>query len=148
MTQAILSFYPFNVLTQPYKRTTRKSLHAYVAALATLTALSGIIIEYIGRSQSSKPHFSTTHSTIGLIAAIFTFIGGVNGTATYYSVELRSFVKPLYLKFVHNLNGIVSLTLGNLMIILQMFLVFLFCSSILNGILSFVCRINRIISWL
>lgn len=114
MTQAILSFYPFNVLTQPYKRVTRKSIHAYVAALATICALSGIIIEYVFRSQKSKPHFSSTHSTIGLIAAIFTFIGGLNGTAAYYSVQLRSFVTPIYVKCLHNLNGTASLILGNL----------------------------------
>lgn len=114
MTQAILSFYPFNVLTQPYSRKTRKGIHIVLEAIGGGAAISGMIIEYIGRSQSSKNHFTSTHSTLGLISGIFTLIGMLNGVSALYAMELRAYVKPVYLKFFHNFNGITAFTLGKI----------------------------------
>lgn len=112
MTQAILSFYPFNVITQPYSRKTRKTIHWVLEATGSTAALTGMIIEYVSRSQSSKSHFSTTHSIIGLIAGIFTLIGMLNGISALWAVELRTYTKPVYLKFLHNLTGISAFTIG------------------------------------
>lgn len=114
MTQAILSFYPFNVLTQPYTRKTRKVIHIVLESIGGVAAISGMIIEFIGRSQSSKNHFTTIHSTIGLISGILTLIGMLNGLSALYAMELRLHVKPVYVKFLHNLNGITAFTLGKL----------------------------------
>lgn len=114
MTQAILSFYPFNVLTQPYSRKTRKAVHIVLQSVGGVTAISGMIVEYVGREQSSKSHFSTTHSIIGLTSGILTVIGMLNGVSALYAMELRAHVKPIYLKFLHNFVGIAAFTLGKL----------------------------------
>lgn len=112
MTQAILAFYSENVWSKQHTRQTQKTIHWVLQAVGSSVAILGIIIEYIGRSQKSKPHFSSTHSTIGLIAAIFTFIGMLNGISALWSLELKIYVRPIYLKLAHNLNGIAAFVLG------------------------------------
>lgn len=112
MGQAILAFYSENVWSKQHKRSTQKTIHWVLQAFGSIAAISGIIIEYIGRNMKMKPHFSSTHSTIGLIAIIFTLIGMLNGTFTLFSFELRKYVRPVLIKFAHNLIGIVAFVLG------------------------------------
>lgn len=112
MTQAILAFYSENVWSKQHTRQTQKTIHWVLQTVGSLAAILGIIIEYIGRSQKSKPHFSSTHSTIGLIAAICTLIGMLNGISALWSIELKHYARPIYFKFAHNLNGIVAFKLG------------------------------------
>lgn len=112
MSEAILSLYSENVWSMQCSRKTKKNIHWILQAVGSTIAFAGIITEYIFRSLKSKPHFSTTHSTIGLIAAVFTLIGIVNGVSALWAFELRKFVRPVYSKLLHNLHGIVAFVLG------------------------------------
>lgn len=112
MTQAILVFYSENVWSKQHTRQTRKTFHWILQAIGSLAAIIGIIIEFIGRSLKSKSHISSTHSTIGLIAAISTFVGMFSGIHALYSMELKKYVRPVYSKLAHNLNGIIAFSLG------------------------------------
>lgn len=126
MTQAILAFYSENVWSKQHTRQTQKTIHWVLQAVGSSAALLGIVIEYIGRSQKSKPHFSSTHSTIGLIAAIFTFIGMLNGISALWSNQLKNYARPVYFKLAHNLNGIIAFILGDFNLIFLSFF-FNFC---------------------
>lgn len=112
MTQSILAFYSENVWSKQYQRNSQKTIHWILQAIGSSAAILGIIIEYIGRSLKDKAHFSTTHSTIGLIAAIFTLCGMLNGVSALWSTKLKKFVRPVYFKLAHNVNGIIAFVLG------------------------------------
>lgn len=112
MTQAVLALYSENVWSKQHTRQTQKTVHWVLQAVGSSAAILGIVIEYIGRSLNSKPHFSSTHSTIGLIAAVFTLIGMVNGISALWSIELKNYARPVYFKLAHNLHGIVAFLLG------------------------------------
>lgn len=112
MTQAILAFYSENLWSKRYKRDTKKTIHWIVQAVGSTSAIVGMIIEFIGRSQKGKNHIISTHSTIGLIAGIFTLIGMFNGISALWSTKLKQYIGPVYLKLMHNLNGILAFVLG------------------------------------
>ena len=118
MTQAILAFYSENVWSKPCGRQTKKTIHWVLQAVGSSIAIFGIVIEYIGREQIAretkkpKPHFSNTHSIIGLIAAIFTFIGMLNGISALWSIKLKKYARPVYFKLAHNLSGTIAFILG------------------------------------
>lgn len=114
MTQAILAFYSENVWSKQHTRQMQKTIHWILQALGSSAAITGIVIEYIGRNLKSKAHFSSTHSTIGLIAVIFTFIGMINGVSALWSVKLKKFARPVYFKLAHNLNGMIAFVLGKI----------------------------------
>lgn len=116
MAEAILAFYPLNAWSQLHTRQTKKTIHWVLQAIGSISAIAGMIIEFISRFQNSKYHFVSTHSIIGLIAGVFTIIGMLNGLLALWSIELKTRVKPIYLKFIHNLNGIAAFVLGKVFI--------------------------------
>lgn len=117
MTQSILAFYSENVWSKQHSRQTHKTLHWVLQGLGSSAAIAGMIIEFINRWQSSKNHFISTHSIVGLTAFILTVLGMLNGVAALWSVEMRRYVKPVYLKMAHNLNGIAAFVLGNVFLL-------------------------------
>lgn len=108
-----MAFYPLNTWSQQHSRQTKKTIHWILQAIGSTSAIAGMTIEFIGRWEKSKYHFISLHSKFGLAAGIFTLIGMLNGTSALWSVELRSYMKPIYLKFIHNLTGITAFVLGN-----------------------------------
>lgn len=114
MTQSILAFYSQNVWSKDYARPRQKTFHWVLQAVGSTMAIAGMVTEFYGRSQKNKNHIISTHSTIGLIAGIFTLIGMFNGVSALWSVELRKYVRPVYLKLLHNLNGIAAFVLGKI----------------------------------
>ncbi|XP_055300562.1 transmembrane reductase CYB561D2-like [Sitodiplosis mosellana] len=118
MTQAILVFYSENVWSKQCTRQSKKTIHWVLQAVGSSVAILGIFIEYIGReliereTKKPKPHFSSTHSVIGLIAAIFTMIGMFNGISALWSIKLKKYARPVYFKLAHNLTGTTAFILG------------------------------------
>lgn len=108
MTEAILAFYSENVWSQQYTRPVKKTLHWILQTVGSLVALIGMIIEFANKQR----HFTTTHAILGLIAGIFTLLGMLNGVTALFSIELNKYVKPIYLKMAHNVNGIAAFVLG------------------------------------
>lgn len=115
MTQSILAFYSGNVWSKQHKRQTHKTLHWILQGLGSSAAIVGMIIEFINKSQKSLKHFASAHAIFGLVAFIFTILGMFNGVSALWSVEMRTYVKPVYLKMVHNVNGIAAFVLGKLL---------------------------------
>lgn len=108
MTQAIMAFYSQNVWSRQHTQPVKRLLHWILQAIGSTMAIAGMIIEYVNRGT----HFRSTHSIIGLTAGIFTLIGMLNGVSALWSVELRKYLPPVYLKCFHNLIGIVAFVLG------------------------------------
>lgn len=114
MTQSILAFYSENVWSKDHKRKTHKTLHWILQALGSSAAIAGMMFEFVNLSQREIQHFVGPHAILGLIAFILTVIGMLNGVSALWSVEIRTYVKPVYLKFAHNLNGIAAFVIGKL----------------------------------
>lgn len=112
MTQSILAFYSENVWSKQHTRQTHKTLHWILQALGSSAAIAGMVIEFYGKWQSSRSHFVSTHAILGLVAFILTLLGIFNGVSALWSVEMRTYVKPVYLKMVHNITGIAAFVLG------------------------------------
>lgn len=113
MAQSILALYSENVWSKQHTRQTHKTLHWILQGLGSSAAIAGMIIEFINRWKSSKNHFTSTHSILGLAAFILTLLGMFNGISALWSCKLRTFVQPVYLKLAHNLTGIAAFVLGN-----------------------------------
>lgn len=120
MTEAILAFYSQNIWSTYHTRYTRKTFHWILQTIGSLAAIAGMIIEFVNKQR----HFQSTHSILGLVAGILTVIGMINGITAAYSIQLKRYVKPIYMKMAHNLNGIAAFVLGN--IISTMTIVFFF----------------------
>lgn len=108
MTQSIMTFYSENVLFKQQSQPVKRLLHWVLQAIGSSMAITGMIIEYVNR----RSHFQTKHSVIGLIAGIFTLIAMANGVSALWSVEMRKYVAPVYLKFFHVVVGLTAFVLG------------------------------------
>lgn len=113
MSEAILTFYGKNIWSEQYSKDTKRFLHWFIQIFGSGLAIIGIIVEFISREYYlHKPHFSTTHSILGLIAFILTIIACLNGITALWSVELKRYCKPLYSKCFHVLIGIAAFVVG------------------------------------
>lgn len=112
MTQAILAFYSQNLWSKQYPRQTQRTLHWILQIVGSSAAIIGMIIEFIGRSQKGKSHFKSIHSLFGLTAGILAVISMLGGVSALWSFEIRKYVRPIYFKLAHNLNGITAFVLG------------------------------------
>lgn len=113
MAQAILSLFPGNVWSKAETRQVNKTIHGILQGLGASFAIAGMLIEFISKVKNSRSHFESTHAKLGLATFIFTLISLLNGLATFYSVKLKSFVKPKFSKLAHNIAGITAFVLGN-----------------------------------
>lgn len=112
MTESIMAFYSYNVWSKQHTRQTQRTVHWVLQAIGSCAAIASMITEYVGRENLSKGHFMTTHSKIGLAAGIFTLAGMLNGVSALWSKELKRYLRPVYFKFAHNINGITAFILG------------------------------------
>lgn len=112
MTEAIMAFYSANSWSQFHSSQTKTRLHWILMGIGSVFALGGMVVEYIFRETTDRPHLSSTHSLFGLISFIFTSIGVINGTATLWSAKFRKYIRPLILKCFHNSIGTIAFVTG------------------------------------
>lgn len=112
MAQAILALYSQNLWSKQYLRQKQRTLHWILSIIGSSTAIIGMIIEFISRSQKGKLHFSSNHSLFGLAAGISAVISMIGGISALYSIELKKYAKPIYFKLIHNLIGLTAFILG------------------------------------
>lgn len=112
MAQAILTFYPENVWSKKLTRSQKRTLHWMLQVTGSMAAIIGMIIEYVGREQKGKSHFKSIHALFGLSAGILALISLMGGISTLWSIELKKYARPIYIKLTHILFGIVAFGLG------------------------------------
>lgn len=111
-----MTLYKENVWSKNHSRQTQRTLHWVMQLIGSMTAFAGISCEFIGHVNGTTfytGHFTTRHSVIGLIAAIFTLIGMISGMSSLWSANLKQYTRPIYFKLVHNFVGIAAFVLGN-----------------------------------
>lgn len=107
-----MSFYSENVWSNGLSRQSKRTIHWILQAVGSILAIIGSILEFISRWQKGKVHFNSTHSVLGLIAVILTVIAMFNGISALWSTELKRYIRPVYLKLVHNIVGIAAFVVG------------------------------------
>lgn len=110
MLEGIMMFYSENVWSSQFNKPTKRCVHWIIQVAGSSLALSGIFVKYI---NNSGQHFKTTHSTIGLISAIFLLISLCSGVVALKSFSLRNIVRPALVKFLHYLAGSMAILLGS-----------------------------------
>lgn len=101
-----------NVWSKDHPRKIQKRIHAWLQGIGSTAAIIGMFFEVAYSIKHNEFHFKTNHSKIGLAAGILTLIGMFNGIGAFWSVELRQYVRPVYLKLAHNLTGLSAFILG------------------------------------
>lgn len=91
-----------------HTRPVRKTLHWILQTVGSVIAIVGMIIIYWLKQR----HFTSTHGLLGLISGIFTLTGMLNGVSALFAIESNKYVKPIYLKIVHNITGITAFVIG------------------------------------
>lgn len=109
-----MSLYSQNMWSKSYDRKKQRTLHWVLQAIGSSIAIFGIVLEYISREKKGKKHFKEGHGLVGLIAAILTIITMLNGVSALWSVNFYKYIKPAYLKLIHNLNGIAAFVCGKI----------------------------------
>lgn len=138
MSEAILALYSQNSWSYFHSTRTKRNLHWIIQVVASIFAIVGTLLLYVGR----KRHFMTIHSLTGanpslyfdrffsdfhierftftgLISLILLVITCVNGISALWAYELSKIfkVKAVYSKLFHNVCGIAAFAIGEFSII-------------------------------
>lgn len=133
MAEAIMVFYSPNSWTFFHSYKTKKNIHLVLQLIATILIVTGNIIISAIRTT---PHFKTVHAItgksflrdlilvfilnrlfLGLTSMVFLVLSVLQGVWSYYAFELRSFVKPVKSKFMHNITSVICFVIGMISLI-------------------------------
>lgn len=103
MAEGIMAAYNRNTFTMGLKhRAWKLRAHWMLQVVGCGFVLYGIPLEIYHRSLANRSHFRSIHAITGLVSFIFLFLSLLSGMSALFSVELRSYIKPLFSKAVHN----------------------------------------------
>ncbi|CAB4055183.1 CYB561D2 [Lepeophtheirus salmonis] len=105
--QAILIFSPISSLTPNSPRGDKVQLHWIFQCFGLFALIAGFTSVFLNKEINSRKHFTTWHGRFGLatlIGFITIFIGGV---VANYSINFRSYIKPVKLKMYHATSGMI-----------------------------------------
>ncbi|XP_044746721.1 transmembrane reductase CYB561D2-like [Coccinella septempunctata] len=109
MTESLLLFNGDDGWSELVTKRTKYIIHGVLITSGTVCFTAGnITLMYFTKSK----HFSTVHGITGLISMILCLLSLLLGLATYNSTKLRKCVRPVLLKFIHNLVGIIGYIIG------------------------------------
>lgn len=107
MTEAILCFSSENVFTRNFNHKERVTLHWILQTLGGCLIAAAFAVIIASKNSKRKPHFATWHGLIGLVAIIGTALALFGGVVAKYSFPLRQIIRPVTVKVLHSLLGIV-----------------------------------------
>lgn len=103
MAEGIMAAYNRNTFTMGLKhRAWKLRAHWMLQVIGCGFVLYGIPLEIYQRSLANRRHFRSIHAITGLVSFILLFFSLLSGMSALFSIELRSYVKPLFSKAVHN----------------------------------------------
>uniref|UniRef100_A0A336LK63 ascorbate ferrireductase (transmembrane) n=1 Tax=Culicoides sonorensis TaxID=179676 RepID=A0A336LK63_CULSO len=109
MCEAILALYSGNAWTQFFTRRQKSGIHFALQILGAGLALSGIGIEIY---RKGKLTWKGNHAILGLVSGIFLLINLIIGLMAFWSMKLKNWIKPVYIKLLHNLIGLLCFICG------------------------------------
>lgn len=121
MTSAINAVTPGDLATEWMPIRLRSARHWVLQLLAGFIILVGFLIILSNKIINSKYHFQTLHARFGLSALVFICFTSFGGLGALYSLKLKDYLAPIYMKLLHASFGLVTFSLGTITIILGCF---------------------------
>lgn len=107
MTEAILCFSNENIFTRNFNHKERVTLHWILQTAGGCLIAAAFAVIIASKNSKGKPHFSTWHGIVGLVAIVATAVAIFGGVVAKYSFPLRQIIRPVTVKVLHSLLGIV-----------------------------------------
>ncbi|XP_052738062.1 transmembrane reductase CYB561D2 isoform X2 [Bicyclus anynana] len=121
MTSAINAVTPGDLATEWMPIRLRSARHWVIQLVAGLTILVGFLVILSNKIIQDKYHFQTLHAKFGLAALVFACCTSLGGLGALYSLKLKDYLAPIYMKLLHASAGLVTFCLGTVTIILGCF---------------------------
>lgn len=121
MTSAVNSVTPGDFATEWMPIRLRSARHWVLQVLAGIIIITGFLIIVVNKFNNNKPHFVSLHAKFGLASFILMLITKLGGLATLYSLKLKHYMAPIYIKLIHASVGLVTFSLGIITITLGLF---------------------------
>ncbi|KAG5864027.1 hypothetical protein JTB14_035153 [Gonioctena quinquepunctata] len=112
MAEGVILLSESNVWTLRLDRIKKAYLHGTLLGISTIALSVGIIFEVVAKDGRDEEHFVSGHAITGLISWILAMVSVLIGLFAAYAHNLKNFIKPVILKFVHNSVGIICYAVG------------------------------------
>lgn len=110
MTESILCFSNYNILTYRLKYKTKVFLHWILLVASGIAVTGGFATASI--VIQSPYHFVSFHAVSGLIAYILTYVAMLNGIPTKYNYRFRRILRPVINKIQHATFSLITYLLA------------------------------------
>lgn len=114
MTEAILIISKANVFSKPLTHAAKIRYHWIIQFVAVALSVAGFIIVIVAKNRGGRSHFTTNHGIFGLLGIIFSVLSCLNGIATLYHKDLRTYIKPNLNKLIHIACGSLAFIFGGI----------------------------------
>lgn len=121
MTEGLLILTKENIYSKRISYLLRVRFHWIIETFALIFSLAGFICIFCFKVENEGSHFHTNHALYGLIAIIFSLPTCLTGLFALFNIELKRYIKPVILKLVHAVCGIVTLVMGGITMIFCLF---------------------------
>lgn len=121
MTSAINAVTPGDLATEWMPMRLRSARHWVLQLVGGSIVLAGFIVIVINKIIHNDNHFVTLHAKFGLASFIFMLIAKSGGLGALYSLKLKQYLAPLYIKLIHASVGLLTFILGIITILLGLF---------------------------
>lgn len=121
MTSAINAITPGDFATEWMPIRLRSARHWVIQLLVGIIILIGFLVIISNKIIMDKPHFATLHSKFGLASLIFMITTMLGGLGALYSLKLKQYLAPIYMKLLHASVGLSTFCLGIITILLGLY---------------------------
>lgn len=110
MAVAIILFSEDNVASLYVKRTKKYWIHGVLLGISGLAVTIGISVEI--NAKGSRPHFKSNHAILGLVSWVLVLVSIFIGLVAAKTKIVSSFIRPVWVKLIHNFLGIAGFAIG------------------------------------
>lgn len=112
MTNAIMAMSNNNLITNSSSRRARVMIHGVLQGIAGVFIATAFTTIVLHKNRNGSSHFSSLHGIFGLTAVILTSLTVIGGIPTNYSFQFRNLVRPIIIKILHSLLGMLNFLFG------------------------------------
>ncbi|XP_076678760.1 transmembrane reductase CYB561D2 [Andrena cerasifolii] len=108
MSEAIVVLAGESILTNFLTRRAKSHVHWVLQVLGLICTVAGVVVMY----QVKSVHFRSVHALLGIASVVIMVLLAVCGYPVFIAAKLRNLIRPVIIKFGHNLLGICCFVLG------------------------------------
>ncbi|CAL7950516.1 unnamed protein product [Xylocopa violacea] len=108
MSEAIVVLAGESILTNSLTHRAKKHVHWVLQILGLISIISGLVVMY----RVKTVHFRSVHAILGITSASLMIFLAMTGYPVFIASKLRSYVRPVSIKFGHNFFGTACFAIG------------------------------------